>query len=115
MKKKIAIVLTLALVVTAISVSSVFAKDIEVDQGEKQAIKSMFDAMRSWSQQAQDSGEITKEEAKEWDKHFKDMEKFHEEDGFGGMMGSGTYGGGMMGNGNYGSGMMGSYSRGIVK
>lgn len=92
MKRKIAVILTLVLVVTAITASAVFAKE-NVEPAEKAAIKSMFDAMRSWAQQAQDNGDITKEEAKEWENHFKDMEKFHEKNGFGGMMGNG-----MMGN-----------------
>ncbi|AUS97396.1 hypothetical protein CDQ84_15785 [Clostridium thermosuccinogenes] len=100
MKRKIMGILTVVLVVAALSTSAVFAKD-NGDQREKSAINSMFDAMRNWSQQAQERGEITEEEAKEWEKHFEDMKKFHESNGFGGHCGGFNNDSGNAENQNY--------------
>lgn len=100
MKRKITVILAVILVITAISASAVFAKDNGA-QGEKSALNSMFDAMRNWSQQAQEKGEITEEEAKKWGKHFEDMEKFHEKNGFAGHCGGLNNGGGNAENQNY--------------
>lgn len=113
MKRKIVVIMALVLTVTAISASAAFANGNE-GQGETGAIKSMFDAMRSWSQRLQENGEITKEEAKEWDKHFKDMEKYHEENGINGHCGGQNNGNEGVENQNYmpgyRNGMMGSFS-----
>lgn len=79
--KKVLIVLTAALILTAISATGAFAENV-IGPDEKSEIKSMFDSMRSWAQQAEENGEITKDEAKEWDKHFKSMEKYHKQNGF---------------------------------
>ncbi|NJD01008.1 MAG: hypothetical protein FIA99_00040 [Ruminiclostridium sp.] len=108
MKRKIIVVLAVALVVAAISVSAVFATD-NGEQGKTGVIQSMFDAMRSWSQQAQDRGEITKEEAQQWDSHFKGMEKFHKENGLAGHCGGTNSGKGENQNHmpGYRNGMMG--------
>ncbi|MEZ0536846.1 hypothetical protein ACAG39_06280 [Caldicellulosiruptoraceae bacterium PP1] len=86
MKRKIMIILAVAIAITSISAFVVFAKDNR-EQGDKSAIRSMFDAMRSWIQQAQDNGKITKEETNEWNKHLNDMEKYHEKNGFEGHCG----------------------------
>lgn len=108
MKRKITLILSLVLIVTAIGATTVLA-DGNGAQGEKSAIESMFDAMRSWSQQAQEKGEITGEEAKKLDDHFKDMEKYHEESGLGHCGGSDNDNGDMENQNykpGYGSGMM---------
>ena len=62
-----------------------FAK--ENDVGKRSSIDSMFDAMRNWKQQAQENDEITEEEARKWEKHFEDMKRHHERNGFKGHCG----------------------------
>lgn len=65
----------------------------------------MFGWGEQWANQAQQNGTITEEQANAWQDHFKYMNDFHNQMGFGGMMG-------MMGGYGYGSGgygMMGGY------
>lgn len=72
------------MVFTAMSVTAVFASD---NLNDRSNIKSMFDSMRDWARQAQSTGEISEQEAKEWNSHFEVMEKYHEKNGFAGHCG----------------------------
>jgi hypothetical protein len=86
MKKKFAIVITAVLLVAAVSAPAVFAAE---DNNSKvtERFESMFDSMRNWAKDAQERGQITQEEAERWNKHFDDMEEFHQENGFSGHCG----------------------------
>ena len=70
--KKLSMILTIVLVVTAISATVAFASDN----------LSMFDSMRDWAREAKSTGEISEQEAKKWNNHFDVMEDYHEKNGF---------------------------------
>lgn len=66
----------------------------------------MFDFHRQWVSNQVSGGQLTTEQGQAWNQHFDQMQQFHSQNGFGGMMGSGY--GGMMGGSGYG-GMMGGF------
>ncbi len=82
MKKKIAVIISLVLLVSIVGASSVFALDNK-NTDDNGFLKSMFDNMKSWVQQALDKGQITKDQADNWGEHINDMQKYHEENGAG--------------------------------
>lgn len=106
------IVLITALVfVIIVAVPSVFAASSE----DSNFFDSMFDFHKKWIERSVQNGDITEEEADQWNEHFNEMEEYHEENGFSehcGGFGDETenesyrseFGSGMMGSG----GMMGS-------
>lgn len=115
MKKKIAVLITTILVITAIAVPVVFADENSASKASD-FFKSMFDFKRNQVNEALKSGDITEDDAKKWNEHFDYMEKFHEENGFYGPGHCGGFGAGQWGgpnNQSYGPGfsrgMMGGY------
>ena len=121
MKRKIAVFFTVFALIAAVGASAVFAAD--GNNSNLTNLKLKFDYMRDWTKDATEKGQITPEEAEQWNEHFAEMEKFHEENGFlgycGGFMGRGvTFDGknqsygpkpwGMM-KGLHHGGMMGGY------
>ncbi|MBZ4646633.1 MAG: hypothetical protein PWR27_175 [Petroclostridium sp.] len=112
MKKKITVLITTLLLITAIAVPVALAAD-EKDSKASDFFNSMFDFHRKWVDKAVEKGDITEDEAKQWNEHFDYMQKFHEENGFGGQCG----GVGGPGNGpanqsyrsQFNRGMMGGY------
>jgi hypothetical protein len=128
MKKKFVAVVALAMLVLAISAPIAFAQDNNKSDSSRVA-GTMFDYRKDWVQKAIQNGDITKEEAQQWEEHFNAMEKYHEEYGYGrgcgryfnndtgstngtdnNQAGSQYYGRGMRG---YGRGMMG-YGRSVM-
>lgn len=109
MKKRIAVFITTLVLITSIAIPIALAAENEGSKTTK-FFESMFDFHRKWIEKALEKGEITEEEAEQWNEHFGIMEKYHAENGFGGHCsgavgpGNGTYnqsyrsyfGGGMM-------------------
>lgn len=102
MKKRYEIIAVIGILVVALTASAVFGavngnKEKEQDQ---QFINQMFDSHQQWLDQAQKDGQVTPEQAKDWQEHFNYMRDFHGKNGFVSM-------GSMMNGGNMMSGMMG--------
>lgn len=81
MSRKIAVIISISLLVVVIGAAVVFAAE-QNNSKSADFIKSMFDFMRDQTNNAQKEGQITQEEAEEWNRHLDDMEKYHEENGF---------------------------------
>lgn len=81
MKRKFAALMTVFVLVLVMSVPTVFAAE-ENSLKSVDYFESMFDFMRNWIKDAQEKDQISKEETKEWEKHFNYIEKLHEKNGF---------------------------------
>ncbi|WHH59971.1 DUF2680 domain-containing protein [Petroclostridium sp. X23] len=120
MKKKIAVFVTSLVLIAAIAIPTALAATPE-DSKTSKFFESMFDFHRKWVDKSVKNGEITEEEAQNYNEHFDTMEKYHDENGFedhcGGAAGPGNgpnnqsfrsqFNGGMMGSSG---GMMSSFS-----
>ena len=102
MKRKIAVLITVFLLVAVLSVPVVYAAK-EDNSSKSDFFKSMFDSMRSRVDQAKGKGDITEKDANEWNEHFRYMEEYHERNGFSGPCGG-------FGGRRSGMGMMGRYN-----
>lgn len=63
----------------------------------------MYDWHKEWLDEARKSGQVSPEEAKNWEEHFTYMRDFHK------INGPGMMNGGMMNGSVMGGGMMGGY------
>ncbi|WHH60151.1 DUF2680 domain-containing protein [Petroclostridium sp. X23] len=110
MKKKIAVFVTSLVLITAIAIPTALAAAPE-DSKTSKFFESMFDFHRKWVEKSVEKGEITEEEAEQWNEHFDAMEKYHEENGFedhcGGAAGPGNGPGNQSFRSQFNNGMMG--------
>ncbi|MGE4283422.1 MAG: DUF2680 domain-containing protein [Clostridia bacterium] len=120
MKKKSVVFITSLVLIAAIAIPAAFAAAPE-DSKTSKFFESMFDFHRKWVDKSVEKGEITEQQAQQYNEHFDAMEEYHEENGFedhcGGAAGPGNgannqsfrsqFNGGMMGSNG---GMMSSFS-----
>ena len=109
MRKRLWILVVGGILIIALAVPMAYGAVSSNNQKtqDQQFFNQMFDTHQQWLDQAQEDGQVTPEQAKAWQEHFKNMRDFHEKYGNGpmesmmegGMMGSD---GGMMNNSNNG-------------
>ncbi len=80
MKKKIAIAITLLMLVALVAVPAFAATDTGTNA--KAWFDQMFSARKAAVDQAVKDGRITAEQGQAWKAHFDQMYKFHEQNGF---------------------------------
>lgn len=87
MKKRFWVLAVAGILVLALAAPAAFGAitgNVAKDKDQK-FLNQMFNQHQQWLEKAEKDGDVTPEQAKEWQDHFNDMRDFHSKNGFGPM------------------------------